>query len=137
MDYTFGKLISADGDFVRYSSKFTVTKGMLDEEEYKNQITFQTLLSKKGLAPSIIQKDVKHNNHTLIVSSDAGLPLEQKDIPLANKYLDTLYDMGIDLHWCLHISHFVKGFDGKIRATDFRQTKLYTEAIKKDKRVYI
>ena len=148
--HTIGAIITADCDqFVRYSkydSKFTVTKGMcMDLEDcadlYANQIKFQELLSQQDLAPRIVAKDIKARykniKFMLIVSEDVGLPIEESDIPAANDLLDALYDQGIILHWCLHQSLFVKGFDGKIRVTDFKQTELYDEPIGKHNRKYV
>jgi hypothetical protein len=108
---------------------------------YTNQIRFQTLLSEKGLAPRILKQDIKARKDgmpfLLLVSEDAGLPIEDCDIASANEYLDTLYDMGIILHWYVDKKMFVKGFDGKIRSTDFKMTEHYDEPIGKHNRKYL
>ncbi len=147
----FGKLISADTDnFVRYGKygkEFVVFKGLFmghddSQELYNREINYQELLSKDGLAPRILKKNVKADKNKrkflMWISEDAGLPIEESDVPEANKLLDILYDRGIILHWIIPRKElFVKGFDGKIRITDFKQTETYEEPIGKHNRKYI
>jgi len=118
--------------FVRYGPNFTVIKGNSvhysdSVDLYVNQVWFQTLLAPK-FAPTIIEKDIPYtrNGHSflLIVSEDVGLPIETSDIPDVNRYLDQLYDMGIAFHWFVHPSMFVRCFDGRIRATNFKQAAM-------------
>ncbi len=146
----FGKLISADTDnFVRYGkygSEFVVFKGLFmgyddSQELYDQEINYQELLSKDGLAPKLLKKNVKadKNNRKFVmwICEDAGLPIEKADVPEANKLLDILYDRGIILNWYVEQCMFVKGFDGKIRVTDFKQAETYDEPIGKHNRKYI
>jgi hypothetical protein len=99
------------------------------------------MLSKHGMAPRLIQKDVEfqkdNQTYWLIVSEDVGMPISEEDVPAVNTYLDVLYDMGIILHWFIDKQMFVKGFDGKIRTTDFRMTEMYEESIGKHNRKYL
>lgn len=145
-----GTTISADTDnFVRYckyDKRFAVVKGLftgLDDalELYERELEFQTLLTEKGFAPKLLAKDIegdkKGRMFVLWVSEDAGLPIEDQDIPAANMLLDELYDMGIILHWAPSKHLFVKGFDGKIRVTDFKQTEKHASPVTKDNRKYI
>lgn len=146
----FGKLISADTDnFVRYGKygkEFVVMKGLFmgyddSQELYDQEIKYQELLSVDGLAPRILKKNVKadksNRRFLMWISEDAGLPIEEADVPEANKILDILYDRGIILNWYVDQRMFVKGFDGKIRVTDFKQTEAYDEPIGKHNRKYI
>ena len=135
----FGKLISADGDnFVRYAKydkDFVVVKGLYtgytdSYDLYMQEMKYQVLLSEKGFAPKLIRKDIRtlkdKRKFVMWVSEDAGLPIEEEDVPSANKLLDDLYDMGIILDPYLCQQLFVKGFDNKIRVTDFKNTETYS-----------
>ncbi len=148
--HRMGKVISADGDnfvcYSRYGKEFTVTKGLAlcfpdSEESYQNNINFQTLLSEKGYAPRLIKKDMKvkkkGNIFMMWISEDAGLPVEDEDIPACNELLDKLYDEGIIVTPYIWKSWFVKGFDGKIRMTDFTLTEQFDEPIEKENRRYL
>lgn len=143
-------MISCDGDniveYSTYNGKCTVTKGLCFDFEdlkefYTNEIHYQTMLSELDIAPRIIKKDIKglrkKQNFVFWISEDAGLPIEDSDIPDANRILDIVYDMGIIINWRPHKSHFVKGFDNKIRITDFKHTEKYNEPIGKHNRRYI
>jgi hypothetical protein len=146
-----GLLISADGDnFVYYSkfgNTFAVTKGLaadLDDSDdlYENEIAFQEDLAKSGLAPRVLAKNIvvtrKGMKFNVWISEDAGLPVTVEDIPDVNEFLDILYERGIILYpYTMHPSLFVRGFDGKIRATDFKQTEEYDEPIGKHNRRYL
>ena len=126
-------MISNDTDnFVEYTRKFTVTKGLYtgyedSEELYTREIEFQSILSEYDYAPRLIETGIKRviNGREFItwVSQDVGLPITEKDVLQANILLKNIYDMGISLTWCLHQSQFVKGFDGKVRVTDFKHAE--------------
>jgi len=146
----FGKTISADQDnFVRYGKygkEFVVIKGLfmgLDDSKtlYDQEIKFQEALSAEGFAPRLLKKNIKadKSGRTFMVwvSEDAGLPIEEEDVPAANKLLDELYERGIVLSFLIDQRMFVKGFDGKIRVTDFKHAEIFEDPILKDKRVYI
>lgn len=148
--HRMGKVISADGSnfvcYSRYGKEYTVTKGLEmcysdSEESYQNEIKFQTLLSEKGVAPRLIKKDMKvkkkGNIFMMWVSEDAGLPVDDQDIPACNELLDKLYDEGIIVTPYLWKNWFVKGFDGKIRMTDFKLAEQYDEPIGKHNRKYL
>jgi hypothetical protein len=136
-------MISADGDkFVRYSSDFTVTKGLMlnlsdTAEIYQRQIRVQSLLAERGLAPRILRKDIVEGNFITWVMEDAGLPIEQSDEDEANRLLDTLYDMGINYSWTIHQSHFLRGFDKKLRIIDFQHTEQEDKPITTSQRIYL
>lgn len=146
----FGKMISADTDnfvqYCKYENNFAVVKGLFagyDDsfENYDREIKYQEMLSEKGLAPKLLTMNIKAGKNkrkfVLWVSEDVGFPIEDDDIPDANKVLDELYDMGIILSWCISKELFVKGFDGNIRVTDFKHTEMYEESIAKHNRKYI
>jgi hypothetical protein len=146
-----GSLISADGDnyvyYSKYGDTFVVTKGLYtgysdSEDLYLNEIYFQERLAEDGLAPRILAKDILRNRKGREfkewISEDAGLPVEIADIAAVNAYLDVLYDKGVILYpYTIHHSLFVKGFDGKIRATDFKQTEDCGEPLGKHNRRYL
>lgn len=147
---TFGKTISADQDnFVRYGKlgkDFVVIKGLFmghDDSRhlYDQEIKFQQALAAEGFAPKLLKKGTKAEKSgrpfMVWVSEDAGLPIEEEDVPAANKLLDELYDRGVVLSWMIDQRMFVKGFDGKIRVTDFKNTEIFEDPILKDKRTYI
>ena len=145
-----GKVISADGDnfvcYSRYGNEYTVTKGLFmgysdSEKNYQNEIEYQTILSEKGFAPRLIKKDIKANKNgkkfVMWISEDAGLPIEESDIPACNEILDKMYDEGfIPSEFCMR-QEFVKGFDGKIRMTDFKFAEYFDEPIEQKYRVYV
>ena len=148
--HRMGKVISADGDnfvcYSRYGTEFTVTKGLAlvypdSEESYQNNIYFQTLLSEKGFAPRLLKKDMKvkkkGNIFVMWISEDAGLPIEEEDIPACNILLDKLYDEGIIVTPYVLKSWFIKGFDGNIRMTDFTLTEQFDEPIEEKDRKYL
>ena len=148
--HRMGKVISADGDnfvcYSRYGTEFTVTKGLTlsfpdSEESYQNNIYFQTLLSEKGFAPRLLKKDMKvkkkGNIFVMWISEDAGLPIEDEDIPACNILLDKLYDEGIIVTPYVLKSWFIKGFDGNIRMTDFTLTEQFDEPIETKDRKYL
>ena len=139
-------MISCDGDNVvfysKYEDRLTITKGFSmvhqdSQEFYMNEIQYQTLLSEIDIAPKLLKKDIKENNFMYWISEDAGLPIEECDIPDANRILDIVYDMGIIINWRPHMSHFVKGFDDKIRITDFKHATKYDKPIEKENRKYL
>lgn len=149
-EHKLEQVIHADlFDFVRYSrlgKEYTVTKGLCTElsdaeELYAREIRFQEMLAKLDFAPKILKKGIRAKKdgmkYVMWVSADAGLPIEDADIPEANKLLDHIYNLQIVYHWSPHKSHFVKGFDGKIRVTDFKQTELLGSAIPKEVRRYV
>ncbi len=71
-------------------------------------------------------------------STDAGLPVDSKtDRDDINTYLDVLYDKGIVLHWRLDWDMFVRGFDGRIRATDFKAAEQHPQPIPREERRYM
>ena len=141
-----GKVISADFDtkvwYSKLGNRFTVTKALYtchsdSEEMYQNEIKIQTLLAEKGLAPKLLEKDDRSTKHYVMwTSEDAGLPITENDVEAANSYLDTLYDMGV-LLFSVGQDNFLKGWDGKIRTTDFKVAELLSQPITKDKREYI
>lgn len=149
--HTLGSIISADQtNFVRYSkygSTYTITKGICAEYEdsydvYKAETQNQEKLASLGYAPRLIIKDIcvimDGTRFALWISEDCGLPVGPQDVPAVNAYLDELYDRGIILTPYTPYSYmFVKGFDGKIRATDFKNTEFYTESIGKHNRKYL
>jgi hypothetical protein len=129
-------MISNDTDnFVIYSKhegRFTVTKALFEgcsdtQELYKKEIAFQVLLAEKGLAPRLLKKDIKGmfkgRRFIMWISEDAGLPIEEQDVAEANKVLTQMWDSGITLTGALHKGLFVKGFDGKVRLTDFKHAE--------------
>ena len=148
--HRMGKVISADGDnfvcYSRYGKEYTITKGLFmgysdSEESYQNEVKFQALLSEKGVAPRLIKKDIKANKKgrmfMMWISEDAGLPIEDEDIPACNVLLDKLYDEGIIVTPYVLKSWFIKGFDGNIRMTDFTLTEQFDEPIEKQDRRYL
>lgn len=149
--HTMGKVISDDSsNFVRYSRygiRYTVTKGLCMDypdsmDLYTRETTVQEQLAALDLAPKLLRKDIpaKRRGRPFLmwISEDAGLPIEEADVPAANALLDTLYDTGLVLHVdYVHSSHFVKGFDGKIRVTDFKHTEHYADPIPKEERKYL
>jgi hypothetical protein len=149
-EHKFGTIISADTDnfvqYIKYENKYGVLKALyflLDDsiEMYAKEIETQEKLAEIDVAPKLIRKQVRleKKGRPFIgwISEDAGLPIEDSDIPEANKLLDLLYDRGIFLSYYPHKSMFVKGFDGKIRATDFKAVETYEEPIGKHNRKYI
>ena len=150
VDHRMGKVLHADTDnfvcYSKYENEFTITKGLAmcysdSEENYKNEINFQTLLSEKGYAPRLIRKDMKvkkkGNIFMMSISEDVGLPVEDEDIPACNEVLDKLYDEGIIVTPYICKNCFVKGYDGKIRMTDFKLTEQYDEPIGQHNRKYL
>jgi|LauGreDrversion4_2_1035121.scaffolds.fasta_scaffold14580_4 hypothetical protein len=148
--YKLGTIISADGDnfvqYIKYDNKYGVLKALyflLDDsiELYAKEVETQQKLYELGVAPKLIKNQVRleKKGRPFIgwISEDAGLPIEDSDIPEANKVLDLMYDQGIFLSYFPHKSMFVKGFDNKIRATDFKAVESYEEPIGKHKRKYI
>jgi phenylalanyl-tRNA synthetase beta subunit len=145
-----GKVISADTDnFVRYckyKDKYAVVKALhfLNDdtpELYEKEIKTQEKLYNLGVAPKLLTKYVKLQKKDRVfvgwISEDAGLPIEDADIPEANKVLDRLYDEGIFLSYFPDKHMFVKGFDDVIRVTDFKNVEAYEEPIGKHNRKYI
>lgn len=148
--YKIGAVISADTDnfvqYINYDNKYGVLKALyflLDDsiELYKKEIETQEKLYELGVAPKLIKKRIqlekKGRPFLGWISEDAGLPIEDEDIPEANKVLDLLYDEGIFLNYYPCKEMFVKGFDNKIRVTDFKFVEVYEEPIGKHKRKYI
>lgn len=145
-----GSYISADTDnfvcYCKYGNTFAVTKGLfagLDDsfEVYEREIKNQEKFAELGWAPKLLQINVralkKGRKFVMWVSEDAGLPIEDADISAANALLDEMYDKGYVLSDTIFREHFVKGFDGKIRVTDFKNAEIFEHPILKDKRVYI
>ena len=149
--YKFGHLISADTDnfvqYLKYDERFAVIKGLslLGPEDtpdvYAKEIEMQERLYNLGFAPKLLRRQVKLERkgkpYIGWISEDAGLPIEDSDIPAANKILDELYDYGILFNYYPEKRMFLKGFDGKIRVTDFKHVESYEEPIGKHNRKYI
>jgi hypothetical protein len=146
----FGKLISSDTDnfvqYCKYDGKLAVIKGLFAGHDdsfdlYHQEMKYQYMLSEMGYAPEILEMNIKGSRNgrkfVLWISEDGGLPIEEDDVELANQLLDELYEKGIILHWHISKELFVKGFDGKLRVTDFKQTEFYEESIGKHNRKYI
>jgi len=148
--FKVGRVISADTDnFVRYckyKDNYAVVKALYflnddTPELYEKEIKMQERLYNLGVAPKLLTKYVKLQKKDRIfvgwISEDAGLPIEDEDIPEANNVLDRLYDEGIFLSYFPDRSMFIKGFDGVIRVTDFKNVEAYEEPIGKHNRKYI
>ena len=145
-----GSYISADTDnfvcYCKYGNKFAVTKGLfagLDDsfETYEREIKNQEKFAEMDWAPKLLKVNVralkKGRKFVMWVSEDAGLPIEDSDIPAANALLDEMYEKGYVLSDVISRQNFVKGFDGKIRVTDFKNAEIFEHPILKDKRTYI
>ena len=143
-------MISNDGNnFVVYSKhegRFTVTKALFQgcsdtQELYSKEIEFQTFLSATGLAPRILKKDIvadyKGRPFLMWISEDAGLPIERTDMLAANDLIDNLWDVGVKIAEYVHKGMFVKGFDGKVRVTDFKHSEWVAENKQETNRVYL
>jgi hypothetical protein len=144
-------MISNDTDnFVVYSKhegRFTVTKALFQgcwdtQELYRKEMEFQTFLSKRGLAPKILKRDIvaEHKGRSFLmwISEDAGLPIERTDIKAANDLIDEMWDAGVKIAEYVHKGMFVKGFDGKVRVTDFKHSEwVLAENIQESNRLYL
>jgi len=130
------RMISNDTDnfveYTKYNGAYAVMKGLFTgnddtAEMYKREIEYQTMLSEYGYAPRLLQtgmkRIIKGREFITWISEDAGLPIQERDVLQANVLLKSLYDMGIELTWSLHQNLFVKGFDGKVRVTDFKHAE--------------
>lgn len=145
-----GSIISSDTDnfvcYCRYGKTFAVAKGLFDGlddslEIFKRETKNQRKFAEMGWAPNLLKTNVRamRNNRKFMVwvSEDAGLPIEDADIPAANALLDEMYDKGYMISETPYKQLFVKGFDGKIRVTDFKNAEIFEHSILKDKRTYI
>ena len=129
-------MISNDTDnyvmYVKHEKKFAVAKALFAgysdwQELYNKEIEFQTFLSAHDLAPFLLEKrkmiQVAGRPFVTWISEDAGLPIEKEDIEAANDVIDRLWDVGVKIHDYVDPKMFVKGFDGKIRVTDFKNAE--------------